>query len=1027
VTLTTSQLEVAAARRADRVAAWRAALSSSATLSGRFADRYAVVLAQLESDAPPEAVDSARATVADNPGAAAALLAGMPHPSAKDHHSGSAPAVTGADLVQDLVASHPDVTDFVTGWPCLEQTTVPIHPGRQAHLVRVAGQELVALRWPAETVAARSRHQSRMAPVLSAASRVAPLGIKAHDEYAVVEVPGSDPWVFAPNLGLTLEDRLRSRDPDGAERAALVTSLAVLRAAMIDHGVVWQGFAPRNMFLHDGQIVLIDFEEAVDARQDPARAAECLLWHRVFFADCLTAEENARLFAPVDGEPHVPDGHPMPADDFERALLGVTTVTWRQRRELLEASVALEGRHTRPAPDRDGGILYGHELGHFWGDFVPVELETRLFRHLTAVTDSAQLSACLEAFEAAMEADICRSLRHRARGTPDMSAIRTAALVEVLDAIGVERLAAHRMQTVHWYQRLTTDPVQLVDELLHAAGTAIGGLDRELLDTYLVGSGLARKGHEESLAAATRIGLDFIHRTDHREPYLRYRSSEDLTALLDRPLPSEGADLDTVLAELEAEIARYSVSQSHPRYLAFPDSGNAIAAMAGGVLGRLLNQNLIAVDRSAPAATFVEIQVIEWLRNLVGYGSAPLTSLRGVKDVAGLWATGGHLSNHLAMLVALGHRFPQVRRQGLPALGTRPTVVMAGPIAHYSHSDAAFHLGLGWDSIVSVDARSGYTTDPAAVDAALTDPPAGTTPFMVVGVAGNCRTTGLDDLATLAAICRRHDVWFHVDACHGGSLIFSERLRNRHLAGIEQADSVSLDPHKGLFTPYPSSYVLFRERGVLTQFSRHETAVMADDCWDLGLITPFLGSRGFESLATWTLLRHVGVRHLGDLVESRQAHVRYLERRIDETGLFVSLNDVDFYRLAFVLCPPAVRQAIRKLAPERRRHAANVVSRYTSRLNTMLYQSGEVCFDEHTLADLADRVGSGANVSYTIMAACPGNPLITQADLDDAVDQLARATKPLVPAMLAAITDAEPAGGDGRGTVTGPAGWSDAP
>jgi glutamate/tyrosine decarboxylase-like PLP-dependent enzyme len=307
---------------------------------------------------------------------------------------------------------------------------------------------------------------------------------------------------------------------------------------------------------------------------------------------------------------------------------------------------------------------------------------------------------------------------------------------------------------------------------------------------------------------------------------------------------------------------------------------------------------------------------------------------------------------------------------------------------------------------------------------ALADPPDGTTPFMVVGVAGNCRTTGLDNLAALADICQRYGVWFHVDACHGGSMIFSDRLRRRHLCGIDSADSVSLDPHKGLFTPYPSSYVLFRERGVLTQFSRHEAAVMADGCWDLGLVTPFLGSRGFEGLATWMLLRHIGVRRLGDLVESRQAHVRYLERRIDDSDVFVRLNDVDFYRLAFVLCPPEARRLVAGLDPDGRRRAAKVISRYTSVLNATLYQSGQVCFDEHTLADLGDRVGAGAGVSYTIMATCPGNPLLTRADLDQAMDRLVRAAAPLVPDLLAEITlrVGQPST---QSIVAGPAGWSD--
>ncbi|MGH8878048.1 MAG: pyridoxal phosphate-dependent decarboxylase family protein, partial [Stackebrandtia sp.] len=297
--------------------------------------------------------------------------------------------------------------------------------------------------------------------------------------------------------------------------------------------------------------------------------------------------------------------------------------------------------------------------------------------------------------------------------------------------------------------------------------------------------------------------------------------------------------------------------------------------------------------------------------------------------------------------------------------------------------------------------------------------------FMVVGVAGNCRTTGLDDLAALADICRDHGVWFHVDACHGGSLIFHPGLKQRHLAGIEHADSVSLDPHKGLFTPYPSSYVVFKNRGVLNQFSRHTATVDADGSWDLGLITPFLGSRGFESLATWMMLQHIGTDQLGNIVAARQALVRYLASRLTATGLFTVLNDVDFYRVAFVFCPPRLRAAIAALPPHERRRAAAVISEHTSRLNARLYESGTVCFDEHTLADLANRTGTGVGVGVglTVMAACPGNPLITRTDLDNAVAAVASAAADAYPALASDVFgDQEPA----TLGVAGPAGWSDA-
>lgn len=199
---------------------------------------------------------------------------------------------------------------------------------------------------------------------------------------------------------------------------------------------------------------------------------------------------------------------------------------------------------------------------------------------------------------------------------------------------------------------------------------------------------------------------------------------------------------------------------------------------------------------------------------------------------------------------------------------------------------------------------------------------------------------------------------------------------------------------------------------------------MDDDCWDLGLITPFLGSRGFESLSTWMLLHHVGAQGLGAMVEARQALVRYLERRLDEAGLFVRLNDVDFYRTAFVFSPPAVRNAMRRLDAAGRQRAARMVSAYTSRVNTSLYQSGEVCFDEHTLADLDDRVGAGAGVGYTIMAACPGNSLLTQGDLDAAVDRLVAEARPLAEDLLAEIREDTPLHQPRR--LSGPAGWNDA-
>jgi hypothetical protein len=102
--------------------------------------------------------------------------------------------------------------------------------------------------------------------------------------------------------------------------------------------------------------------------------------------------------------------------------------------------------------------------------------------------------------------------------------------------------------------------------------------------------------------------------------------------------------------------------------------------------------------------------------------------------------------------------------------------------------------------------------------------------------------------------------------------------------------------------------------------------------------------------------------------------------------------------------------------------ARQVVSQFTARLNDILYRRGEVCFDEHTLADLDDRVSLGAAAKYTIMAACPGNSLTTAHDIDRAVDMLVEAARPLVAPMVEALgTEVENA----QTRVNGPAGWND--
>ncbi|MFF1785572.1 pyridoxal phosphate-dependent decarboxylase family protein [Kitasatospora sp. NPDC058243] len=529
------------------------------------------------------------------------------------------------------------------------------------------------------------------------------------------------------------------------------------------------------------------------------------------------------------------------------------------------------------------------------------------------------------------------------------------------------------------------------------------------------------------LHRAVDLGLDFASGKlrDHR--VLRHATVRQLIDRLSESIPVTGISDDQLMSSL-GEIASWSISQADPRYLAFPDTGDSLAALVADIVATFLNQNVIAFDRSAPAASVIEAQLITWLRGLIGYQVAPLADYQGLASLGGMWTSGGNMSNHVAIAAALAHTYPQVRQSGLRALPEQPVILLAGGVEHFSYLAAAQALGLGADGLLWADATPDFTSDPRSIAHLLAAPPAGKRIFMVVGVAGNCRTTGIDDLQALADLCAQHGVWFHVDACHGGSLLFSEKLKIQ-LAGIERADSVALDPHKGLFVSYPSSYALFRDPATLGRFARYPDRADDPGCLDLGLITPFYGSRGFESLKLWALMKHQGTDGIGRLVEGRQATYQRMVDLLERTGNFRILGTSDFYRCAFVFLPDQVAHALQGTysRPELHPTVRALVSRYTAAFANRLYRSGTVVFDLFALQDLADRIGLGTTAKYQVMGMCVGHPHIAEKvehDIEQSILDLAQElTATMLTDARTILTAPAPSDGSAAAGATGPAGW----
>lgn len=504
------------------------------------------------------------------------------------------------------------------------------------------------------------------------------------------------------------------------------------------------------------------------------------------------------------------------------------------------------------------------------------------------------------------------------------------------------------------------------------------------------------RSERKVLSDVIELGLDFINGSLRNQKVVNYKNIKYFFNKYGYPVPLKGRSLGELLKKFR-EIGEFSVGQSDIHYMAFPDSGNSLGALAGDLFSKFLNQNLISYDRGSQVGTVIEMQLIEWLRQLVGFEYKSLTDFKSLGDVSGMWTTGGHLSNHIGILTALNNAFPEIKAKGLGALGFSPKMITSTDISHYSEFTAMHHLGLGRENVIKARVNSDFTTDCDHVEQLLSNPDIRKDVFIVVAIAGNSRTSNIDNIQRLGVICNKYGIWLHVDACHGGSLLFSERLHNKYLCGIEMADSISLDPHKGLFVTYPSSYILFKRRDALIKFASDENLVREGNNWDLGLITPFFGSRGFESLKLWSLITHIGLEELSRIVEERHENAIFFSKMIDTSSLFCPLHNMSFYRYSFVFFPKELRKFVLDSNVDRY-VIKRLLDKFTNRINQEIYEEGKICFDEFKLLDIGNRTSlSIFDETFFTICVTIGNPLHTKGSLIKTYEILEKKAMSLLP------------------------------
>jgi glutamate/tyrosine decarboxylase-like PLP-dependent enzyme len=350
------------------------------------------------------------------------------------------------------------------------------------------------------------------------------------------------------------------------------------------------------------------------------------------------------------------------------------------------------------------------------------------------------------------------------------------------------------------------------------------------------------------------------------DPVLRRAGAADMRARLGGPPPEQPADYGAVLARVLDDVLPYAARTDHPGYLAFVPSFTTWPAALAELTAAAANPYCGAWLESAGPAQ-VELEVIDWFRDWLGLPSS----------TAGVLVTGGSAANLTALLVAR-------EAAGGPSAGS---VLYVSDQAHSSLARTARAMGLRPQQVRVLPTDEGWRLRPQTVAAAVrADREAGLIPFALCASAGSTNTGAVDPLAGLADVCAAEGLWLHVDAAYGGFAALTAKGRAA-LAGLDRADSVTLDPHKWLYQPMECGCVLIRDGARLERtFAIHPDYLDGDAVQGAGEVNfadrGLQLSRGFRALKVWVAVQTFGLAAFRACIQRNLELAEYAEGLIRE-------------------------------------------------------------------------------------------------------------------------------------------------
>ncbi len=400
-----------------------------------------------------------------------------------------------------------------------------------------------------------------------------------------------------------------------------------------------------------------------------------------------------------------------------------------------------------------------------------------------------------------------------------------------------------------------------------------------------------------------------------RRPVTRDESPSVVRDALDlsRPLPEAGEAPGPLLERTARLLFDHSLFNAHPRFFGYITAPPAPIGILGDFVATALNAN-VGGWLLSPAATEIEVQTVRWIAALVGY---PV-------ECGGLLVSGGNMANFVCFFAARAAKAPwDVREHGLAESSARRLRVYASAETHTWIQKAADLGGIGTAAIRWIPTDAQLRMDISALrEHVERDIAAGDVPVMVVGTAGSVSTGAVDPLPDIGALCREHNIWFHVDGAYGGFAAAVPEAPDE-LRGLSGADSLAVDPHKWLYAPLEAGCALVRDADTLrAAFAYHPPYYHFEERATNYVDYGPQNSRGFRALKVWLALRQAGAagyrKMLSDDIRLSRAMADAVARHPE-----LELTTQQLSITTFRYVPLDLRAALGEEGAERRLDAIN--------------------------------------------------------------------------------------------------------